>query len=234
MSVYFGWANVNLGLWRGCNLVNLILGRKSGGDWRYVQIRYARVNTTLRRVFCDPSVLTHARSSLFSSHSAEEREISNTQRTHNPILSIYHLFIPSLLPPFLPLPFSSLIRWASLCFGVAESITALSNRTAKIASRGMQQSDQTVLSLRPGGGKGSRLLGPRFDSSSSSSASPAFGSFSADLPLLRPHGGSPSPFSIKVSIPFPWICLFAASIYLFSHQNLLYLSLFLFLLKLIS
>ncbi|XP_047169083.1 eukaryotic translation initiation factor [Vigna umbellata] len=61
----------------------------------------------------------------------------------------------------------------------------------------MQQSDQTVLSLRPGGGKGSRLLGPRFDSSSSSSASPAFGSFSADLPLLRPHGGSPSPFSIK-------------------------------------
>ncbi|CAJ1944857.1 unnamed protein product [Sphenostylis stenocarpa] len=60
----------------------------------------------------------------------------------------------------------------------------------------MQQSDQTVLSLRPGGGKGSRLLGPRFDSSSSS-ASPAFGSFSADLPLLRPHGAAPSPFSIK-------------------------------------
>ncbi|TKY54679.1 Eukaryotic translation initiation factor isoform 4G-1 [Spatholobus suberectus] len=62
----------------------------------------------------------------------------------------------------------------------------------------MQQSDQTVLSLRPGGGRGSRLLGPRFDSSSSSSsASPAFGSFSADLPLLRPHGAASSPFSIK-------------------------------------
>ncbi|KHN17504.1 Eukaryotic initiation factor iso-4F subunit p82-34 [Glycine soja] len=61
----------------------------------------------------------------------------------------------------------------------------------------MQQSDQTVLSLRPGGGRGSRLLAPRFDSSSSSSASPAFGSFSADLPLLRPHAGAPSPFSIK-------------------------------------
>ncbi|XP_027330944.1 eukaryotic translation initiation factor-like isoform X1 [Abrus precatorius] len=62
----------------------------------------------------------------------------------------------------------------------------------------MQKGDQTVLSLRPGGGRGSRLLGPRFDSSSStSSASPAFGSFSADLPLLRPHGAASSPFSIK-------------------------------------
>lgn len=64
----------------------------------------------------------------------------------------------------------------------------------------MQQGDQTVLSLRPGGGRGSRLLAPRFDSSSSSasSASPAFGSFSSNLALLRPH--------IKVSIPFLWIC----------------------------
>ncbi|GFS36063.1 MIF4G domain-containing protein [Actinidia rufa] len=45
------------------------------------------------------------------------------------------------------------------------------------------QADQTVLSLRPGGGnRGSRVLGPRFDSSS-------------DLPVLRPHGGaSPSLF----------------------------------------
>ncbi|KAG5559565.1 hypothetical protein RHGRI_009188 [Rhododendron griersonianum] len=45
------------------------------------------------------------------------------------------------------------------------------------------QADQTVLSLRPGGGgnRGSRgVLGPRFDSSSS------------DLPLLRPHGGNVS------------------------------------------
>ncbi|KAJ7955659.1 eukaryotic translation initiation factor isoform 4G-1 [Quillaja saponaria] len=63
----------------------------------------------------------------------------------------------------------------------------------------MQQGDQTVLSLRPGGGRGSgshsRLLGPRFESSSS--ASPAFGSFSSDLSLLSPHGVVPPSFSIK-------------------------------------
>lgn len=51
------------------------------------------------------------------------------------------------------------------------------------------QADQTVLSLRPGGGGnrgGSRgVLGPRFDSSSS------------DLPLLRPHGGAGAPLSLK-------------------------------------
>ncbi|KAI4335532.1 hypothetical protein L6164_014170 [Bauhinia variegata] len=62
----------------------------------------------------------------------------------------------------------------------------------------MQQGDQTVLSLRPGGGRGGgRFIGPRFDSSSSTASSPAFGSFSADLPLLRPHGGASAPFSIK-------------------------------------
>ncbi|KAK1276206.1 Eukaryotic translation initiation factor isoform 4G-2 [Acorus gramineus] len=47
------------------------------------------------------------------------------------------------------------------------------------------QADQTVLSLRPGGGggnRGSRFLGPRFD---------AFSSSSSDL-LLRPHGGGTS------------------------------------------
>ncbi|KAH7569254.1 hypothetical protein JRO89_XS06G0131600 [Xanthoceras sorbifolium] len=68
----------------------------------------------------------------------------------------------------------------------------------------MQQGDQTVLSLRPGGGRGgsSRLLGgPRFESSSSSSSSAAasalaFGSFSSDLPLLRPHGGAGSSFAL--------------------------------------
>ncbi|KAK6126961.1 hypothetical protein DH2020_039298 [Rehmannia glutinosa] len=44
------------------------------------------------------------------------------------------------------------------------------------------QADQTVLSLRPGGGTrgGSRVFGPRFDSSAANS----------DLPLLRPHGGA--------------------------------------------
>ncbi|KAH6779366.1 MIF4G domain-containing protein / MA3 domain-containing protein [Perilla frutescens var. hirtella] len=44
------------------------------------------------------------------------------------------------------------------------------------------QADQTVLSLRPGGGTrgGSRVFGPRFDSSAAASS---------DLPLLRPHGG---------------------------------------------
>ncbi|XP_047954061.1 eukaryotic translation initiation factor-like [Salvia hispanica] len=44
------------------------------------------------------------------------------------------------------------------------------------------QADQTVLSLRPGGGTrgGSRAFVPRFDSS----AAP-----NSDLPVLRPHGG---------------------------------------------
>lgn len=64
----------------------------------------------------------------------------------------------------------------------------------------MQQGDQTVLSLRPGGGR-PRLLGPRFDlsssSSSSSSSSFAFGSFSSDLPTLRPHAASSASFSVK-------------------------------------
>ncbi|KAJ0031077.1 hypothetical protein Pint_14351 [Pistacia integerrima] len=59
----------------------------------------------------------------------------------------------------------------------------------------MQQGDQTVLSLRPGGGRGSsnRLFGAS-SSSSSSSAPPslAFGSFSSDLPVLRPHGAAPA------------------------------------------
>ncbi|CAA7046368.1 unnamed protein product [Microthlaspi erraticum] len=52
----------------------------------------------------------------------------------------------------------------------------------------MQQGDQTVLSLRPGGGRGNRLFG-----SSSSSSALSFGSLSSsDLPLLRPHGGAPA------------------------------------------
>lgn len=74
----------------------------------------------------------------------------------------------------------------------------------------MQQGDQTVLSLRPGGGRGSsnRLFGA--SSSSSSSAAPpslAFGSFS-DLPILRPHGAAPaSAFPLTVySRMYP--CLF--------------------------
>ncbi|GFY80972.1 MIF4G domain-containing protein [Actinidia rufa] len=47
------------------------------------------------------------------------------------------------------------------------------------------QADQTVLSLRPGGGnRRSRVLGPRFESSS-------------DLPVLRPHGVSPLSLSLK-------------------------------------
>ncbi|KAK7291944.1 hypothetical protein RIF29_07512 [Crotalaria pallida] len=65
----------------------------------------------------------------------------------------------------------------------------------------MQQGDQTVISLRPGGGRGgggggSRFLAPRFDSSSASST-PVFGSFSSDPSLSRSHGGAPSSFSIK-------------------------------------
>ncbi|KAF2310435.1 hypothetical protein GH714_010084 [Hevea brasiliensis] len=58
----------------------------------------------------------------------------------------------------------------------------------------MQQGDQTALSLRPGGGRGSRLFNPRVESSSSnSSSSSAFSSSIAfgDLPLFRPHGGAP-------------------------------------------
>lgn len=56
------------------------------------------------------------------------------------------------------------------------------------------QADQTVLSLRPGGNRGTRFLGPRYDSSS------AFGgssSLSSDLASLRPHGGAASSFSFK-------------------------------------
>ncbi|KAL6973809.1 hypothetical protein U1Q18_027993 [Sarracenia purpurea var. burkii] len=52
------------------------------------------------------------------------------------------------------------------------------------------QADQTVLSLRPGGGggyRGSRVLGPSFDSSS----------LSSDLPVLRSHGGALSSFPFK-------------------------------------
>ncbi|KAH1105573.1 hypothetical protein J1N35_009341 [Gossypium stocksii] len=63
----------------------------------------------------------------------------------------------------------------------------------------MQQGDQTVLSLRPGGGRGGRLFGGPSSSSSSSSwssSSLAFGSVSSDLHLFRPHGGVSS-FSIK-------------------------------------
>ncbi|KAL2249591.1 eukaryotic translation initiation factor-like [Sesamum indicum] len=46
------------------------------------------------------------------------------------------------------------------------------------------QADQTVLSLRPGGGNrgGNRVFGPRFDSSAAAANS--------DLPLLRPYGGA--------------------------------------------
>ncbi len=52
------------------------------------------------------------------------------------------------------------------------------------------QADQTVLSLRPGGGGGNRgrVLGPRFDSSSF---------VSSDLPVLRPHGGGAPPLAFK-------------------------------------
>ncbi|KAI3678285.1 hypothetical protein L6452_37572 [Arctium lappa] len=46
------------------------------------------------------------------------------------------------------------------------------------------QADQSVLSLRPGGGNRGRTSGPGFDSL-------AFGSL--DLPALRPHGGPGAP-----------------------------------------
>lgn len=58
----------------------------------------------------------------------------------------------------------------------------------------MQQEDQTVISLRPGGGgggpRGTRFLAPRYDSSSSSSS---------DAQPLRPHGGFAPSSALKVS-----------------------------------
>ena len=58
----------------------------------------------------------------------------------------------------------------------------------------VMQADQTVLSLRPGGGTrgGSRAFVPRFDSS----AAP-----NSDLPVLRPHGGGAAS-SLKVDAFF--------------------------------
>ena len=59
------------------------------------------------------------------------------------------------------------------------------------------QADQTVLSLRPGGGggnRGSRILGSRFESSAFGSSSVS----SSDLPVLRPHGGVLASLSIRV------------------------------------
>ncbi|KAG1326541.1 eukaryotic translation initiation factor [Cocos nucifera] len=56
------------------------------------------------------------------------------------------------------------------------------------------QSDQTVISLRPGGGgnRGTRLLVPRFDSPASAASGGGSSSLSSsspfDLPFLRPHG----------------------------------------------
>ncbi|KAJ4950738.1 hypothetical protein NE237_027570 [Protea cynaroides] len=70
------------------------------------------------------------------------------------------------------------------------------------------QADQTVLSLRPGGGgnRGSRLLAPRFDSAfgNNSGSGGAGGSssipssLSSDEQLLRPHGGAHSTLPLKI------------------------------------
>nr|DAD45326.1 TPA_asm: hypothetical protein HUJ06_003556 [Nelumbo nucifera] len=70
----------------------------------------------------------------------------------------------------------------------------------------MQQADQTVISLRPGGGgnRGSRILAPRFDSAFGNSGGGGLGgssatsvSSSSDLHLLRPYGGAPPTSSFK-------------------------------------
>ena len=55
------------------------------------------------------------------------------------------------------------------------------------------QAEQTLISLRPGGGanRGHRFVGPRFDSSSASSTT-------SENSFLRPHGGVSSSFSLKV------------------------------------
>lgn len=64
----------------------------------------------------------------------------------------------------------------------------------------VMQADQTVLSLRPGGGgnRGSRLLANRFGIPGLG----AGGGSSSDLPLLRPHGADPAA-SFKVVAPKP-------------------------------
>nr|DAD27478.1 TPA_asm: hypothetical protein HUJ06_028946 [Nelumbo nucifera] len=71
----------------------------------------------------------------------------------------------------------------------------------------MQQADQTVISLRPGGGgnRGSRILAPRFDSAFGNSGAGGVGgssvistSSSSDLQFLRPHGGAHPTSSIKI------------------------------------
>ena len=85
-----------------------------------------------------------------------------------------------------------------------ERDTQLADRDAE-ASPLSFISDQTVLSLRRGGGRGSKFLGPRFDTSSTNST-PTFGSFISDLPLLRPHGDAPSTFSVKVVPLIPNLC----------------------------
>ncbi|XP_043696254.1 eukaryotic translation initiation factor-like isoform X2 [Telopea speciosissima] len=68
------------------------------------------------------------------------------------------------------------------------------------------QADQTVLSLRPGGGgnRGSRFLAPRFDSAFSNSGSGGVGgsslipsSLSSDEQFLRSHGGALPTSSLK-------------------------------------
>lgn len=61
--------------------------------------------------------------------------------------------------------------------------------------------DQTVISLRPGGGgggganRGPRFLGPRFDSLSSTSSSNS--ATASENHLLRPHGAAASSLSLK-------------------------------------
>ncbi|KAK6944331.1 Initiation factor eIF-4 gamma, MA3 [Dillenia turbinata] len=59
------------------------------------------------------------------------------------------------------------------------------------------QADQTVISLRPGGGnRGSRLLGPRFESSPAFAAAATAAAAGGDL--LHPQGGAPtSSFAFK-------------------------------------
>ncbi|KAM7252732.1 hypothetical protein ACFE04_008241 [Oxalis oulophora] len=84
------------------------------------------------------------------------------------------------------------------------------NTTQFIVKLSMQQSDNTVLSLRPGGGRGSgggggRFIGgARFDSSLTTNTNTtntafAFGSLSSDLTnaLQRSHVDAPSTFALK-------------------------------------
>lgn len=119
-----------------------------------------------------------------SSSTRRERETTHTKADLFPLI-----LFESRIQRFIVAEKSFFYRFVVLfCLEIFDPISG-------VIDLGMQQGDQSVLSLRPGGGRGNRIFG-----SSSSSSSISFGSLSSsDLPLLRPHGGAPaSSFPFKV------------------------------------